>query len=422
MANNFDSNITRLLARKFLKPFQASRVLTRTVDTQLFQGAYNPSSGTVIDVKRPTDYKSVRTAAGDMTGNIGDIITGKASATTQNFFTVALDYTNVDEAIKMDQLDELLAPAARRLVTDLETDFAAYMAKNCNLSYGTPGTAVDAWSDVAGAGALMSSMGVPSDMDWMYVMSPGQEVALASAQSALASGSDNLVDDAWGQATIRKNFAGMRVMRSNALNSRTNTTDADMGGTLSAPPDPTYVTAKDSMTQVWAVQAFAAGTVIKAGSVIQVTGRYRVSGATRLPIFDSTGAQILFRGVVTADVTLNGSGAGNITVAGPAIYEASGAYNTVSSALTTNDVVTILGTSGAVVQPALFYHPQAFTLATIKLPKLNGWDTVVTTEDGLSIRVTKYSNGLTNTQSVRFDLFPAYGTLNPFFAGQGFGV
>lgn len=422
MANNFDSNITRLLARKFLKPFQASRVLTRTVDTQLFQGMYNPSSGTTIDVKRPTDYKSVRTAGGDMTGNIGDIITGKASAVTQNFFTVALDYSNVDEAIKMDQLDQLLAPAARRLVTDLETDFAAYMAKNCNLSYGTPGTAVDAWSDVAGAGALMSSMGVPDDMDWYYVMSPGQEVALAPAQSALASGDPGMVNDSWGNAQIRPNFAGMRVMRSNALNSRTVTTAADLAGSLSGNPDATYVTAKDTMTQVWAVQGFTANAVVKAGDIVQVTGKYRVSGSTRLPIFDSTGAQILFRGVVTADVTLSGTGTGNLTIAGPAIYEASGAYNTVSAALATNDVVTILGTSGATVQPALFYHPQAFTLATIKLPKLHGWDTVMTTEDGLSIRVTKYSNGLTNTQSVRFDLYPAYGTLNPFFAGQGFGV
>lgn len=421
MANNFDSNITRLLARKFLKPFEASRVLTRTVDTQLFQGAYNPSSGTTIDVKRPTDYKSVRTAGGDMTGNIGSIITGKASAVTQNFFTVALDYTNVDEAIKMDQLDELVAPAARRLVTDLETDFAAFMAKNCNLSYGTPGTAVDAWSDVAGAGALMSSMGVPADMDWYYVMSPGQEVALASAQSALASGADSLVDDAWGNATIRRNFAGMRVMRSNALNSRTVTTAADLAGILSSPPDPTYLTAKDTMTQVLPVSGFTSGAVAKAGDIVQITGRYRVSGSTRLPIFDSAGAQILFRGVITEDVTLTG-GAGNLTIAGPAIYEATGAYNTVSSALTTNDVVTILGTSGTTVQPALFYHPQAFTLATIKLPKLHGWDTVMTTQDGLSIRVTKYSDGLTNTQSIRFDLYPAYGTLNPFFGGQGFGV
>ena len=422
MANNFDSNITRLLMRRFLKPFESNRVLTRTVDTQLFQGAYNPTSGTTIDVKRPTDYKSVRTAGGDITGQKDSIITGKATATTQPFFTVALDYANVDEAIKMDQLDELLAPAARRLVTDLETDFAAYMAKNCNLSYGTPGTAVDAWSDVAGAGALMSSLGVPTDKDWYYTMSPGQEVALAPAQSALASGAPSLVDTAWGNATIRPNFAGMHVMRSNALNSRVVTTAADLVGSLSGNPDATYLAAKDSMTQVWAVQGFTANAVVKAGDIVEVTGKYRVSGSTRLPIFDSAGSQIKFRGVVTADVTLSGAGTGNLTIAGPAIYEATGAYNTVASALATNDVITILGTSGATVQPALFYHPQAFSIATIKIPKLNTWDTVAVTADGISIRCTKYANGDTNTQSVRFDLYPAYATLNPFMAGQGFGV
>jgi len=421
MANNFDSNYTRKVMRSFLKGFQSNRVLTRTVNTQTFQGQFNPASGTVVDIKRPTDYKSVRTAGGDITGNKGSIITAKASATVQDFFTIAVDVANVDEAIKADQLDQLTAPMATRIITDLETDYAAYMANNCNLSYGTPGTAVDAWSDVAGAGSLMSSLGVPSDSAWYYTMSPGQETALAAAQSALASGSDSLVNDAWGDATIRKNFAGMRVMRSNALNSRTVTTAADLAGVLAANPDVTYLTNKDTMTQAWSVSGFTSGAVAKAGDIVQVTGKYRVSGATRLPIFDSTGAQILFRGVITEDVTLTG-GAGVLTIAGPAIYEAAGAYNTTSAAIVSGDVVTILGTSGAVVQPALFYHKEAFALATVKLPKLNGWDTVATTEDGMTLRCTKYSNGDTNTNSIRFDLLPAYGTLNPFFAGQGFGV
>jgi hypothetical protein len=49
-------------------------------------------------------------------------------------------------------------------------------------------------------------------------------------------------------------------------------------------------------------------------------------------------------------------------------------------------------------------------------------DTIATTEDGMSIRITKYSDGDANTQKIRFDLLPAYATFNPFFAGQGFGV
>jgi len=49
-------------------------------------------------------------------------------------------------------------------------------------------------------------------------------------------------------------------------------------------------------------------------------------------------------------------------------------------------------------------------------------DTVATTEDGFSIRISKYADGDSNQQKVRFDMLPAFACFNPFFGGQGFGV
>jgi hypothetical protein len=85
-------------------------------------------------------------------------------------------------------------------------------------------------------------------------------------------------------------------------------------------------------------------------------------------------------------------------------------------------VITFLGASGATVQPSLMYCKQAFGLGTVKLPKLYSTDTVATTEDGFSIRVSKYADGDTNKQMVRFDLLPAYATFNPFYGGQCYGL
>ena len=136
---------------------------------------------------------------------------------------------------------------------------------------------------------------------------------------------------------------------------------------------------------------------------------------------DRAGANILWSGTVTADVTLNGSGAGDLVVAGPAIYEANGQYNTVDSALASGDVITLLGSTAQVRSPSLFFHPNAFGIGTVKLPKLSATDVVATTEDGFSIRVTRYSDGDKNKNMVRFDMLPAFITFNPFFAGQGFG-
>lgn len=266
----------------------------------------------------------------------------------------------------------------------------------------------------------MESIGVPRDSPWYYVMNPFTQVKLSSAQTALLQ--NNLVDEAWKRAVISENFGGMKVMASNTIGGFTNGTCADRAGTLASTPTATYVTYKDTMTQTLAVAGFTAGGTIAAGEIVEITGRYYLNQATRQPLVDQTGAQVKFRGVVTEGVTLNSSGAGSITIAGAGIYEATGAYNTVPAALESGDVITILGTSAATVSPNLFYHKQAFSMATVRLPKLAGWDnTVATTKDGVSIRVVRYSDGTANTQKIRFDLLPAFGVMNPFFAGISYG-
>jgi len=421
VANNLNSNVTRKVARVFLEAFESSRVVTKTVDTQLLSGKFNPSSGSTVDFKRPHDYNSIRTSGGDISSSTkSDIIAGKATGTVQNYFTVATEWGNVEEALELDQLEQILAPMARRIVTDLEIDLASYMLKNSSLKYGSHGTAVDAWGDVAGAGALMDSIGVPAAAERYYLMNPFTTSALANVQNGL-NASDQLVRTAWENAQISQNFGGMRALTSNALSSFTSGTGADRAGTLSAAPDATYVTAKDTMTQTLAVTGFTSGMVVKAGDMVTIADVNRLNLDTRTAMIDASGANVAWTGVVTADVTLTG-GAGNIVVAGPAIYEANGQYNTVDAAPANGAVVTILSASATLYQPNLFFTKQAFGMGTVKLPKLYSTDTIATTEDGMSIRVSKYADGDANTQKIRFDLLPAYATFNPFMAGQGFGV
>ena len=420
MSNNFDSNFTRKLMRSFLNSFESERVLSKNVNTQLFNGAFNPSTGDTIDVKRPTDYKSKRTSNGDISaGTRSDIIAGKASAVVQDYFTVDVSFDEADEAIKMDQLDELLRPMAKRIVTDMELDFAAYMLKNSALYSGSYGTAVTKWDHVAEASAVMQSAGVPMDKDWCFGMNPFTMTTLAGDQRSLGGETGTMTANE--RATVTSRFGNMMVKNATTLASLTSGAGADRVGALSATPDATYLTAKDTMTQTLAVSGFEANLQIKAGEIIEVTGRNRLNMSTRQPVVNASGANVLWTAVVTADVTLSGTGTGNIVVSGPAINEANGGYNTVDSALTSGDVVTLLGSASTLVQPNLFWHPDAFTIASVPIKKLYSTDTIGTTEDGLQMRVSKYADGDKNQQIVRFDFRPAYGTLNPFFAGQSFG-
>ena len=425
MANNFDSNFTRKIMEAFLPSFESERVLSKNVNTQLFDGKFNGNSGENIDISRPTDYVTVRSANGDVSGDTAsEILTGKATATVQPYFTTFVDFDEADQAIKMGNEAELLAPMATRMVTDFEVDYAKFMMNNAGLSSGTPGTAITSWSDIANAGAVLDTTGVPRDKKWCAAVNPFVQTALADIQRSLGSGgtSGGLIKSAQEQAIISENFAGLKVMSANTLASYTTFTAADRAGTLTATPTATYLGAKDTMTQVLAVTAFGANMEVRAGETVTIVAGIgainRLNLSTRQPIVNAAGAAILWTGTVTTAVTLNGSGAGNITVTGPMLNETDGQYNTVSQPALSGDVINLSGAASTLIQPSLFWHPDAFTVASVPIKKLQSVDTVATTKDGLQFRVSKGSDFLANSQKVRIDFRPAYGVMNPFFAGQ----
>ena len=425
MANDVESNFREKVMPTFLTEFENARVFSKNVDTQLLDGVFDASSGDSVAFKRNSDYLAIETADGDLTIETpSPIVVGNGFGRVQDYITVLIDYKQVDEALKLNQLSKLLAPAAKRLSTKLETNFASFMMKNTALMSGTVGTAVNDWGDIANASAVMESTGVPMDGGWCYAVNPFSKVALANQQRGLGAGgvAGNLVKNANDKATIDENFGGMKVMTATTQARYTSSAGADRAGTLSANPDVTYATAKDTMTQVLPVTAFQANLVVKAGEQVRITGRSRLNLSTRELVLDGTGTPLVWTATVTADVTLNGSGAGNITVTGPAIYESNGAFNTVDSAPVTGDVVTLLGAASATSQPNLFWHKQAFSIGSVALPKLNAQENTGTTEDGIRIKVTRGSDFLGNKNMVRFDILPAFAALNPFLAGQGYGT
>jgi len=432
MANNTDSNITRKLIRKFLPGFKSSLVLTNNVNRQIISNEFNPSSGDKVDVKRPHDYVSTTNATGDLTStNRSAIISGKATATVQDFRTVSVEYNRLEEAIELDQLGKpgqlqsILGPMATRLATDFERDFATFASAGAGLLSGEYGTAIgtnqESWDDVALAGATLEANGVPSDKMWDYFVNPFNQRKLASSQRSLGSGSDSLVDTAHERAMITSNLAGMDVFKTNTLPTYSSQVGADRVGTLVGNPDVTYLAAKDTMEQTLTVIGFQADLEIRAGEVIELPATFALDKSTRDPIIDDLGAQVTFTAVVTETVILSGAGGGDIIIAGPAIFEADGAYNTVETAPVGTDTINLLGAASTKFQPNLFWHPDAFGVGFVDLPKLHGMDNSVINVDGISMRMAIDSDIITNETVLRVDILPALAVYNPFFAGKSFG-
>ena len=157
MANNLSSNFTRKLADGFLPSYESSKVLINTVNKQRLSGEFqNGLSGDTVDFRRPQQARTSRTPDGDLTSvTKNTIVSGKASGVVQDYISAIVDYTDLERALELGNIDEILKPYAEQMVIDLETSLYDFMVKNSALSYGAVGTGIDAWSDVAGPGTLM---------------------------------------------------------------------------------------------------------------------------------------------------------------------------------------------------------------------------------------------------------------------------
>ena len=424
MANTFDSNFARKIMDKVLVPFDSSRTLSKNINTQMFQGSFNVNSGENVDVKRPTDWLVSETPQGDLTSETESVYqTGKATATVQDQLTVFATVAEFDEALKDGADPRFFNDMAQRLVTKMELKTAAFMLANTALLAGTVGTGVSTWDHVAEAGAVMQASGVPMDGNWKYVVNPFTQRALASDQRSLGGETGSMTANQ--MATISDNFAGMKVMTGTTLSSYLTGVGGDRAGTVVGTPVATYLAAKDTMTQVVGVTGFQANLLVAAGETITFTAASgsisRLNLATREAMMDETGSEIVFTGTVTASVLLGASGEGNLTITGPALFEANGQYNTVTQAIAASDVVTLGGAAETRIQPNLFFHRDAFVLAGVPMDKLDSTDTLAQTKDGIQLRVSKGSDFTKNTNKVRIDLRFALGVMDPFLAGQGFG-
>lgn len=419
--NALGSNYGEKVIKSIAKGFEASAVSIKTVNTTNIKDEHDSETGDTIYRKRKTQYKPTETSTGDFSGGTNnDILVGKIPYTRQNVITVFVDWNTVEEKLELNQLDELLMPIGESIVARAETNLNQFMLANSALTVGTPGTAVTTWEHVASAEALLFDIGCGAGT-LNYQMGSSTSTKLSGIQTGLNN--DGLVSTAWRNAQVSSPLAAMRTIRSNSINTLTNGVCATRAGALNGAPDVTYATAKDTMQQTLTVDGFSANGVIKAGETIVLTGKYHVNPQNGQTIFDAAQAPMEFRWTVVSDVTLDGSGAGSVVVTNAAIFDAASnnQYDNISAAPADNDVITILGASGALVRPNLFYHQDAFSFASIELPKLDEQDVTYQTKDGLRFRVSRGSDLAANKNRMRVDFVPAFGVSNSLHAGKGYG-
>ncbi|USD64216.1 P22 phage major capsid protein family protein [Vibrio sp. SCSIO 43136] len=422
MPNNLESNVMPKLLKQFTKNFISSTILCNTVSRQMVNDI-DASTGGIVKMKRSAQYVPQRTPDGDMTNKEKNPIkVGSVVAEVGEYITVFCEWQQVEQALKLDQLDELLNPIATDMAVELESELAHRMNLAAANQSGVADKAISKWKDVATIGALMKELGFPSGNSYCAI-SNFDETNLADLQTQL--GVNDEVRKAWAKATIKENFAGIdRVLSTNNLPEYQAGTQVGSMTVKTTVPG-TYNTYKDTyqMTVVLTGATATTGT-LKAGQTLTFAGSNLLNFRNR-KVVRKDGLPVKFTATVMEDAVATSGGDITVKLSGAAIHESgvNGAFNTVDKVLTAGDAVTVNATANQFYRPALAYHKDFFGLGTIVLPKLHATDSSVIQmpDTGFSIRVHRFSDGTANKQMVRFDLLPAFACFNPHLGLKGQG-
>jgi hypothetical protein len=154
--------------------------------------------------------------------------------------------------------------------------------------------------------------------------------------------------------------------------------------------------------------------VVKLGDVFTVADCFAVNPQTR----ESTGS--LFQFVAVADVTLNGSGAGTITVA--PMFSAGQALATVDILPQNGKAVVFVGAASSQYAQNLVYHKDAITFATADLLLPQGVDMAArAVHNGISLRIVRQYDINNDRMPCRLDVLYGYSVIRPQMAVRMWG-
>ena len=385
-----------MITRKALEILENNLVLTRNVNRQYddsfaVEGA---KIGSTLRIRLP-DRALVTDGAALQVQSDNEQYTTLTVASQKH---IGVNFTSAELTLQLDDFAErVLKPRISQLAASIDAD-VANSYKYIGNTVGTPGTTP--------ATSLVLLQAQQKLNENAAVMSPRYATVNPAANAGLVEGMKGLFNPT---DTISRQFKngmmGMGVLgfdeinMSQSIKQFTTGSRTATGGTTSA-----AVTSEGATTI--AITGARASATVKAGDVFTVADCYAVNPQTR----ESTGS--LFQFVATVDVTLNGSGAGNITVA--PIYSAANALATVDSLPATSKAVTFVGAASSQYPQNLVYHKDAITFATADLMMPQGVDMASRqVHNGISMRIVRQYDINNDRMPCRIDVLYGYSVIRP---------
>ena len=327
---------------------------------------------------------------------------------------VDIAFSSAEQAMKLDNFSKLiLEPRISQLAAQIDYEVASGVAPYIGQSVGTPGT-TPATTLVLLAGNQKLHEAAAPDMARYCTVNPAANAALVEGMKGFFN-PVGTISSQFKSGMMGQNVLGYDAIEmSQSISTFTCGSRTSTGGTTSA-----AVTTQGTTT-VAITGAGASGTV-KAGDVFTVASCFAVNPQTRV----STGS--LYQFVAASDVTLDGSGAGNVTVRVP-IYSAD-STDPASKALAIVDTlpanakaVVFMGTASTAYPQNLIYQRDAiaFVTADLVLPKGVAAASRVNHE-GISLRIVQAYDVTQDREITRLDVLFGYGVIRPELACRLWG-
>ena len=393
-----------MITRKSLEILENNLVITRNVNRQYddsfaVEGA---KIGSTLRIRLP-DRALVTDGAALQAQDDNEQYTTLTVASQKH---VGINFTSAELTMQLDDFAErVLKPRISQLASTVDADVANAF-KQVGTSVGPPGTTP--------ATALVMLQAQQKLNENAATMSPRYLTVNPAANAALVNGLSGFFNP---QDVISRQFKnGMmgeqvlgydEVNMSQSIKSFTTGSRSATGGTTSA-----AVTSEGATTI--AVTGAGNNAVVRIGDVFTVADCFAVNPQTR----ESTGS--LFQFVATAETTLNGSGAGNITVA--PIYSAGNALATVDVLPQASKAVVFVGAASTTYAQNIAYHRDAIAFATADLLLPQGVDMASrAVHNGISLRVVRQYDINNDRMPCRVDVLYGYNTIRPQMACRVWG-
>ena len=393
-----------MITRKSLAILENNLVLSRNINRQYddsfaVEGA---KIGSSLRIRLP-DRVLVTDGAALQTQDDNEQYTTLTVSTQKH---VGINFTSAELSMQLDDFaDRVLKPRISQLASSIDADVANVFASVGN-SVGTPGTTPATALVMLQAQQKMNEAAAPMSPRYLTV-NPAANAALVNGLSGFFNPSDS-ISRQFKSGMMGENVLGYEeVNMSQSIKSFTVGSRTATGGTTSA------AVTTEGATTIAITGAGASGTV-KAGDVFTVASCFAVNPQTR----ESTGS--LFQFVALADVTLDGSGAGTITVA--PMYSAAHPLATITTLPVNGNNVTFLGAASTTYPQNIAYHKDAFTLATADLILPQGVDMASrANHNGISMRIVRQYDINNDRMPCRVDVLYGYAAIRPQLACRVWG-